>query len=276
MKLINRQAFFIVALLVLIIGVLEITLFVLAFVSPRVDRLLTSPWTSTAIAPIVSDARLGHRPNPDYPGHDREGFRNLDVPGKANIVALGDSQTYGTGVESKDTWPRQLESMTGKIVYSMAYGGYGPTHSLVLWDKAIAFSPTIIIEAFYAGNDLFDSFDHVYNQGQLIALKSSDPQLQASVRKAEESEPIAKRASQMFRMGAITTTSDNFSPRKFLSQYSKIYGLLRRVRYESKRLFNKPNNTAHNAWEMAMAFAKVHPEFCQVFRDKQFKTVFTS
>jgi hypothetical protein len=143
MKLNTRQAFCGVVLVLLVIGSLEITLGLLAFVSPRVDRLLASPWTN-AIPPTVPDARLGHRPNPVYPGHDRKGFRNPEIPAKAHIIALGDSQTYGTNVEPEDAWPRQLESMTRKTVYSIAYGGYGPTHSLVLWDEAVALSPKIV------------------------------------------------------------------------------------------------------------------------------------
>jgi hypothetical protein len=287
MELNKRRAFFAVVLALVVIGFLEITLGLLAFVSPRVDRLLTSP--DHVIPPTVPDARLGHRPNPVYPGHDRKGFRNLAVPAKAHVVALGDSQTHGTSsVAPEDAWPKQLESMIGKTVYSMAYGGYGPTHSLVLWDEAVALSPQIVIEAFYVGNDLFDSFNHVYNQGQLPELKSSDLQLQASVREAEQSEPIAKRVERMFYMvymGAIpaavdeeatAVTRDGFSLRRLLWQHSKLYGLLRRARYESTRLIKKPNNTPQDEWETTKAFAAAHPAYCQVFSDGQFKTVFTS
>ncbi len=272
MKVNKRQAFFGVVSVLLVIGLIEVVLRLLAFVSPKVDQMLASPWTSA-----VPDARLRHRPNPAYPGHDAKGFRNPKVPAKAYIVALGDSQTYGDGVKPEDAWPRQLESMTGKTVYSMAYGGYGPTHSLVLWDEAVALSPKIVIEAFYAGNDLFDSFDLVYNKGQLRELKSSDPQLQASVREAEQSEPIGKRVSRMFEMGTIPVT--RFSPQRLqrlLSQHSKIYGLLERAWYETTRLVNKPNNTPQEKWEMAKAFAALHPAYCQVFSNGEFKTVFTS
>jgi len=269
MKLNKRQAFFAAVLVLLVIGFLEITLGLLAFVSPRVDQLF-------ATSKGTPDARLGHRPDPAYPGHDRKGFRNPEVPAKAHIVALGDSQTYGTGVKPEDAWPRQLESMAGKTVYSMAYGGYGPAHSLILWDEAVALSPKIVIEAFYAGNDLFDSFNLVYNLGQLPELKSSDPQLQASVREAEQSESIAKHVSRMYLKGTTPVTRDGFSPRRLLSRHSKIYGLLRRARNESKRLVNKRNNTPQEKWEMAKAYAAEHPAYCQVFSDGQFKTVFTS
>ena len=233
----------------------------------------------------MPDARLGHRPNPIYPGHDSKGFRNLAVPAKADLVALGDSQTHGTlSVAAEDAWPRQLESMTGKTVYSMAFSGYGPAHSLVLWNEAVALSPQIVIEAFYAGNDLFDSFNLVYNRGQLPELKSPDLQVQARVREAEQSEPIEKRVVGMFRMRdipavdeeATAVTRDGFSLRGLLSQHSKLYGLLRRARYESTRLIQESNNTSRDQWEEAKAFAAAHPAYSQVFSDGQFKTVFTS
>jgi hypothetical protein len=285
MKLNKKQAFFAAVSVLLVFGFLEATLGLLAFVSPRVDQLLGAPGTPNTIPHTVPDERLGRRPNPAYPGHDHKGFRNPEVPAKVHIVALGDSQTYGTGVKREDAWPRQLESMTGETVYSMAFGGYGPTHSLILWDEAIALSPKIVIEAFYAGNDLFDSFSHVYNMGQFPELQSSDPQLQATVREREQSESIANHVSRMFKMGttpvaideeATTVTREGFFPWRLLSQHLKVYGLLRRARYEGNRLVNKSNSTSQGEWERAKAFAKMHPAYCQVFSDRQFKTVFTS
>ena len=271
MKLNKKQVSYSIILFFFIIGTLELTLSLLAVVSPRIDTIVG---TSDAIPYTVPDEHLGDRPNPAYPGHDRLGFRNPKVPAKAQVIALGDSQTYGTGVESEDAWPRQLESMTGKIVYGMAFGGYGPTHSLILWDEAVALEPQIVIEAFYAGNDLFDSFNHVYNQGQLPALKSADPQSQHRVREAEHSKPIEKHVSQMYQMGATTVALS--LPRRLLSQYSKLYGLLRRMRSEFTRLVSKPNQTAQEEWESAKAFAKACPAYCEVFSHGQFKTIFTT
>lgn len=285
MKFKKKQAFFGVVLTLLVIALLEITLSLLAFVSPSIGQLLAPPWASRAMPHTLSDARLGYRPNPAYPGHDRRGFRNPSVPDNAHIVTLGDSQTYGTGVEPGQAWPRQLESISGRIVYSMAYGGYGPTHSLMLWDEAVALQPNMVIEAFYAGNDLFESFNVVHNQGKLSEFKSTDSQLQMRLRDAEQSEPIAERVSQMFRMGTpnaaikkapTTAKSGNFSPRKALAKYSKIYGLLRRTQYEAVRLVQQLNRASREEWEAAKAFAEAHPEYCQVFSNGQFKTIFTS
>jgi lysophospholipase L1-like esterase len=271
MKINKRRSFFAgVLVLGVVIGILEITLGLLAFVSPRVDWLLS-------FERVIPDARLGYRPKPGVPGHDRNGFRNQEVPDKAAIVALGDSQTYGTGVAPEDAWPRQLESMLGKTVYSMAYGGYGPTHSLVLWDEAVALLPKIVIEAFYVGNDLFDSFSLVYNQGQLTDLESPDPRLQASVREAELSEPIAKRVTRMYSMAPVATEKATaVTLYRLLAQHSRLYGLLHRAQYESMRLIDKPTNTPQEQWEAAKAFAEAHPTYCQMFSNGQFKTIFTS
>lgn len=271
MKLKKRQAFFVVVFILLIIGFLEITLGLLAFVSPRVDWLLS-------FNRVTPDAHLGYRPKPGVPGHDSNGFRNLEVPAKAAIVALGDSQTYGTGVAPDYAWPRQLESTLGKTVYSMAYGGYGPAHSLVLWDEAVALLPEIVIEAFYVGNDLFDSFYLVYKQGQLTDLRSPDPRLQASVREAEQAEPIEERVTRMYSMAPVATDekATDVALYRLLAKHSRLYGLLHRVQYESMRLINKPTNTPLEQWEAAKAFAEAHPTYCQVFSNGQFKAIFTS
>ncbi|MHC5056324.1 MAG: SGNH/GDSL hydrolase family protein [Planctomycetota bacterium] len=272
MQLKTKQAFHVVFLVLLVSGFLEIALGLLTFVSPRVKWLLGPtgiPWISYTIP----DERLRHRPNPAYPGHDSKGFRNSGSPTNVQIVALGDSQTYGVGVAAKDAWPRRLESMIGKKVYSMAYGGYGPTHSLILWDEAVALQPDVVIEAFYAGNDLFDSFDHVYNWRQLSELRSSDPTMQASIIEAEQSKPIRKRVINLFYMNI---TRDGISPRRFLSQYSKIYGLLRRTKYELLQLIKKFNKDTLETWEREKARAEARPAFLQIFDDGQFQTIFTS
>jgi hypothetical protein len=285
MKLNKKQASFSIVLVLLVIGVLEITLHLFAFVSPRVAQILGASHSLSNTIPVpatVPDERLGYRPNPALREHDRLGFRNPTVPAKADIVALGDSQTYGAHVKSEAAWPRQLASMTGTSVYSMAYGGYGPTHSLILWDEAVAFEPHIVIEAFYAGNDLFDAFDLVYNRGQLPALKSPDPQWQERVREAEQSESIATYVAHMdqnsFPVRRATTEEESQSLlRRFLAQHSMIYGLLRRTRNEVRYLVPQSNRRTQEAqWETAKAFAEAHPAYCQIFNNGQFKTVFTS
>ena len=58
----------------------------------------------------IYDDILLHRLPSDYPGVDKDGFRNLDVKSHADIVAIGDSHTYGFNVDIDNTLPRPASS----------------------------------------------------------------------------------------------------------------------------------------------------------------------
>ena len=64
--------------------------------------------------PLVYDDVLGHRIEPGSGGHDEWGYRNKNVPESSDIVAIGDSQTYGIGATSTDAWPAVLAEFTGR------------------------------------------------------------------------------------------------------------------------------------------------------------------
>jgi hypothetical protein len=177
---------------------------------PRVNAILSG---GNMFRPL-KDEKLGHRPNPLHPEHDRSGFRNSKRLQKAEIIALGDSQTYGFGVRPHEAWPQQLESLSGVSIYNMSCGGYGPTHSLVLWEEALQLKPHMIIEALYAGNDMFDSFSHVYFENQLEDLKSSNQSLVAELEKLEKDAPIAREVSTLIPKG--TDAEPEQGPRGFI------------------------------------------------------------
>ena len=196
--------------------VTDLVLHGLASVSPRINEVVS------ILSAKIPDGRLGHRPNPAYPGHDAKGFRNPQLPGSAHVVALGDSHTYGSGVKSEQAWPRVLESLLEQPVYNMGLGGYGPVHSLLLWDEAADLKPAVVIEAIYAGNDLHDSFKMVYKRGQLPELKTIDKNLQEVIAQAEVSESIGKRVSIMYRRGK-TKSKTRLAIKAWLAEHSKIY-----------------------------------------------------
>lgn len=106
----KKRALFSVLTVIVTVGLIEAMLNILTWTSPRVAQLLTSPW------PIVPDDHLGYRPSPGIPDHDSRGWRNPMAYKKADLVALGDSQTYGAGVDAMEAWPRQLEAMTSHRV----------------------------------------------------------------------------------------------------------------------------------------------------------------
>jgi len=123
----------------------------------------------------VPDDVLRYRIEPGTGAHDSRGFRNRSVPGTADIVAIGDSHTYGISARARDSWPSALGRMTGKTVYNMSLGGYGPAEYLYLMEnEALALHPKIIMAGFYLGNDLRDSFTAVYNVSQWKELRNPE------------------------------------------------------------------------------------------------------
>lgn len=126
---------------------------------------------------LVEDPIYRYRIRAGSAGHDSNGFRNENVPESVDIVTIGDSQTYGTLVPHRDAWPAVLRGLTGRSVYNMALGGYGPAqYYQLLIQKALKMHPEIIIFNFYLGNDLMDTFNHVYETPALSGLR--DPKFQ--------------------------------------------------------------------------------------------------
>src|SRR6185295_19141001 len=79
-------------------------------------------------------------------GFDAWGFRNREVPDTADIVVIGDSQTYGISATMDDSWPYVLGRLTGRRVYNMSLGGYGPNQYLYLLEtKALSLRPRMIV-----------------------------------------------------------------------------------------------------------------------------------
>ncbi len=293
MRHLKRTILFASLTVVLTIAILEVILHILAFASPRVDGLLSKENRARAISPTLPDEQLGYRPNPAFPNHDAKGFRNPSVPDSAEIVALGDSQTYGTGVAAHEAWPRQLEAYTSKSVYAMAFGGYGPVHSLLLIEEAFELKPSTIIATLYTGNDFFDTFLIVHNHDRAIELRTVDAELQRRIAIAEEAEPILEKvnrargvnsdedapASARSDGDAATDQAETGSDlarilattRGFLSNNSTLYGLIRRIKVEIERRIADPVDR----WNEAKSFAEANSDFCEVFDGGEVKTILT-
>ncbi len=231
----------------------------------------------SVIPKYIPDVQLGHRPNPAYPEHDENGFRNPQVPETAHIVALGDSQTYGTGARAEHTWPRALETLIGRSVYNIAFGGYGPVHSLMLWDEASALKPKIVIEGMYSGNDLYDTYSMVYLREKMPHLKTDNQALLETIARADESEPITERVRQAGKSGRTVSGFKQFrkSVKSWLSENSKIYALYWRIKYEFSRI-GENNKDDEDKWKKAKSSAAKHPEKFQAFSGKSARTIFAS
>lgn len=200
----------------------------------------------------VHDEQLGWRLNPDYPDVDAWGFRNEGVPDQADIVILGDSQTYGYGVAPELSWPRQLTTQTGWSTYNIACSGYSPAHGLVIWDHVIALQPRFVVAALYAGNDLYDTFDLVYGHGQLAHLRSPNSRRQAQLSALEAADPLAERARLVTRMGRSP-----WPLRDFLRDHFALFHFVRHLGNGSAALAGRGGDS----WQAAQQRALLHPAF---------------
>lgn len=115
--------------------------------------------------------------------HDILGFRNRSVPNIADIITIGDSQTYGNNAPLEMNWPSALaNSLFDKtnLLYNISVGGWGAIQYVEIFEKSIYLQPLLTIVAFYTGNDPLDSFTKVYGDKRWhdwrpnLAIKAKD------------------------------------------------------------------------------------------------------
>ncbi len=230
-----------------------VLLFNLAIVGFGLEAMIRIPEAiSSALSPgrgaiAVTDPLLGRRPNPHYAGHDRRGWRNLKALDRADVVALGDSQTYGEGVKPDEAWPQQLGGIIGRPVYQMAFGGYSPTHALRLMPEVMKLQPKVVVVAVYLGADLTNAFEDTYygpNSAEISDLRSTDQGIVKSAKRAMQidaggwirSEYLdceSKRAAPDERLLAVSGIID-LPPLKPLSEGRSLNSSFWNVLYASK------------------------------------------
>ena len=124
---------------------------------------------------MVRDDVLGAVPSTQTKagGFDDWGFRNRRVPDSSDIVAIGDSQTYGNMATREDAWPSVLERLSGKSVYNMALGGYGPNQYLhLLQTKALKLRPRAIVVGLSMNDDFENAFLITYGLDHWAYLRA--------------------------------------------------------------------------------------------------------
>jgi len=104
---------------------------------------------------LESHPVLRHAVVPGSGGHDAWGFRNPQVPERVEILAVGDSQTYGVSAPARHSWPAWLARLSGRTVYNLSMLGYGPPdYRQLLLERGFSLRPRIAVIGFYLGNDL--------------------------------------------------------------------------------------------------------------------------
>lgn len=106
---------------------------------------VATPNGSTVLRNVETDARF-------HIFTDRRGAR-VDAAGAqtgptVDVMALGCSFTWGSGIESEQTWVQQLHAMTGATVANFAMGSYGSVQSLLLLMRNADLKPKVVVYAF--------------------------------------------------------------------------------------------------------------------------------
>ena len=174
---------------------------------------------------LVEDPVLNHRIDAHASGHDEWGFRNKAGVRAAEIVAVGDSMTYGIMATADEAWPMHLQRMSGRAVYSAALGGYGPLHYLHLVKRALKeIKPEAVIVALYFGNDLMDAYNLAYSSDAWADWR--DPE---TVETLDASEFVfAERASGRFLGGLRSWLASNSMLYRIVTQSALFDGVRRR------------------------------------------------
>jgi hypothetical protein len=196
--------------------------FILAIASLFVSLLILEGFSRVLLEPVdflrpvlMQDSVLGYVIKPGTGGHDGWGFRNKTVPPSAQVVAIGDSQTYGVSAPARESWPAALQQISKLSVYNISLGGYGPVQYYhLLTNRALTLNPEVVIVGLYLGNDLFNAYRVAYSNKKWNQLKRTD-------------FPIAKEAVKSAEEEA--TTNDNgpvgYSLRYWLGVHSVLYNV---------------------------------------------------
>jgi lysophospholipase L1-like esterase len=113
---------------------------------------------------FIHDELIGHVPNPGFrTSGANNSFHTIDANGlrhtgsrpgpveQGAILAVGDSYTYGDEVLDKDTWPAQLQRLTGRRVLNGGVTGYGFDQIVLRAEQLTAqHKPSVILVSFIA------------------------------------------------------------------------------------------------------------------------------
>lgn len=216
---------------------------------------------------VIRDPRLAHRIAPNAPGHDAKGFRNIGVPDRVDVVALGDSHTWGQNAELAGSWPETLGRTSGRTVYNMGISNYGPVQYWLLTKEALSLSPRVIVVGLFSGNDLYNAYDVVYKRESYLDLRSPNPSSELLT------DTIELRAK------ALQAEMENFQNNVGRNDRAA-WGLWLRGHTAIGRLLDRAGVTSsldRSAWdEIYVRWAQAHPDRAVVYDDGNVNTVITT
>lgn len=247
-----RKRTAIAAMLLVIVALALVAELGLSLALPRSDFLE---------ADLQDHPILGQMIKPGDNGHDPLGFRNPRFPRQADIVAIGDSNTYGVNARSHESWPGYLQSILGRTTYNAALGGFGPLHHLyAAREMTPRFAPKVEIVAIYLGNDLVDAYNLAHEKDYWKDYRIGvRPQGVMTEGERLWHEANTKEWNSRF-MGPL---------RDWLAMNSMLYSVVRHVVLTPAAIALRQKSTTLDEPEMKMPWVDPkHPEVKLVFTSK--------
>ncbi len=135
------------------LGAAIIGLFVMLALVELLLRL-TTPYPVNSESNKKSHPELGYVLADHIRGIDANGFRNPERSlSDAEILAIGDSHTYGYNVFADDSYPAILDEVTNRSVYNFGVAGYGIYQYKVLLDQALNENADVAVLSVFVAND---------------------------------------------------------------------------------------------------------------------------
>lgn len=265
------------AVLFATMAVLEVSLHAARRSSTRAARVLAHP--KHRDSPYVEDAKRGFRGNPRRFDHDGRGYRNADGIELTDVLAIGDSQTYGVGVDRVRAWPYAIHEDLEITVYNMGVGGYSPPHHLFEVDGILDLRPKVVVYGVYLGNDLLESFAIARDHPEFRAHVADDVWANAMLR--DHATPLEDAINLFVRRGSQAPLSVVEHPtllqrgRAFVSDHFMLYALGRSLLHvtddrETIDLLSRDFEVASNA---------IRPEqrhYAAPYQDAEWRTIMTA
>lgn len=228
---------------------------------------------------LIAHPHLRHAIKPYSSGHDKWGFRNVVFPEQADIVAIGDSFTYGVSASADQSWPAWIAELSGKRAYNMGLGGYSLDDYLwLLQNKAAELNPNHVYIGIYLGNDLI-----VGSKSSLSASKGISWSEHASrnsvlyqilkLRFATVLGPIKRRKANSGGLSVIELNTQHIStlltPGKFnYAQNLKLKGNQRRLTVALRLLEQISDECQRASFDCTMLFIPTKSAVYQKFAEK--------
>lgn len=230
--------------------------------SPKIHYLTSKP---DSISARLDDSKNLYRGNPEYFEHDSRGLRNASVPEKADIVVLGDSQSYGAGVPREKNWPSVLEKKIRQRVYNMSLGGWGPVQYKNFFNDAIALKPHTLIVGLYLGNDIFDAYHVVYGISGFEKYQTQDSDIRKKISEIEKVDSIASLAENITKKTSFSAPDIRVQNGSSLLGALKSYNLIHSV-YSLV-------SPQEKGWDELKDMAEKNSEFFEILEYKNIQTI---